>query len=116
MTLLVSPYYRDSVGEIQWLTVPPEYNDSAGVESTRLSFWGSAAVKKLGLTLVTTLAHSDIYAEGADLSRLAQEIEILTGYVSFLSRKEKTYWIYRLSNVLAAIRIAESCEGGVYIG
>ena len=73
MTLLVSPYYRDSVGEIQWLT---------------------AAVKKLGLTHVTTLAHSDIYAEGADLSRLAQEIEILTGYVSFLSRKEKTYLIY----------------------
>ena len=101
---------------IQWLTVPTEYNAFSGVSSTPLSLRGSAAVTTLWLTLVSTLAHSDIYAEGADLSRLAQEIEILTGYVSFLSRKEKTYWIYRLSNVLAAIRIAESCEGGVYIG
>lgn len=117
MTLQVKPYRRDREGDIQWLTVPSEHSDLAGLESSRRSFWGSAAVKQLGLTLVPTLAHGDIYAEDGDLRQLEQEVGVLVGYVSQLSDvTERRYWLFRLSNVQAAIRVAAQHGGGVYLG
>ncbi|MEL6552822.1 MAG: hypothetical protein AAFQ63_05075 [Cyanobacteria bacterium J06621_11] len=120
MTLSVHPYRRNSKGDIEWLSVPSDFSDMAGTENTRWSFWSSSTLKQLGLSLVTTLGQCDIYAEDQDLLTLKQEIERLMTAMSSLCEVnpeiDPDYWRFRLSNVLAAVQVAQACQGGVYIG
>ncbi|MEL6488778.1 MAG: hypothetical protein AAFQ95_02350 [Cyanobacteria bacterium J06621_3] len=124
MTLSVYPYRRTANGDIEWLETPSDFTDLAGLESTRQSFWGSDELKSLGMSLITTLANTDIYAEGCELIRLEEEIKTVEDYLFTLSEsgsasitdKEITYRIERLSNVSAAIEVAKRYQGGVYIG
>jgi hypothetical protein len=118
MTLTVTPYKRLGDGSIVWIDLPEPGADLAGVESTRHTFWGSATAQRLGLVLTPLLRDRDIWAEGADLTRLEHEITILLDHLdAFVGEQE--YWQFRLANIQTAIRLARSIpdgQGGVYIG
>lgn len=117
MTLSVYPYKRNDNLEIEYLTVPPEYSEIAGLEATRWSFWGSNRVRDIGLLQLPKLTSEDIYAEGDELPQLKKEIETLQRRLADIcNEREQEYWQFILSNILAAIQIAEANNGGVYIG
>ena len=117
MTLSVTLYVRNSENELNWLPLPADFNDLAGVESSRLTFWGASKVKQLGLTLLPELAHGDIYAEGIHLQQLERELEILSAHLSELCKPDlQNYWRFRLANIIVAISIAKEHSGGVYFG
>jgi hypothetical protein len=76
----------------------------AGFESTRYTFYGSEESKSLGLTILPTLAHTDIYAEGLDqLNALEAEVRILFDKFG----PSESYWHFRLGNILRAIEAAK---------
>jgi hypothetical protein len=118
MSLIVSPYKRLPDGSTEWLNVANHSAELAGFESTRQTFWGSATTKALGLSLLSTLASGDIWAEGADLDLLEAEIATLSRHLD-LFPDQQAYWRVRLANVITAIQIARdlpAAQGGVYIG
>lgn len=86
-------------------------NDLAGVESARWSFYGSADVRNLGLTLLPTLAHSNLYVMGEELDMLEREVRILHAHIN--SAADAEYWSFRLNNILEALRLAKSVTEGI---
>lgn len=118
MSLIVSAYKRLPDGSVEWLDVADHSNDLAGFESSRRTFWGSDTVKALGLSLLPTLASSDIWAEGADLVLLESEIDTLSSHLDLFPDQQE-YWRVRLANVKTAIQSAKRLsagQGGIYIG
>ncbi len=118
MSLIVSPYQRRADGSIEWIDLPTPGSDLAGVESTRDTFWVSPTAQALGLTLVTTLDQTDVWAEGSNLVLLEREIAILIAHLDLFPGQED-YWRIRLANVQTAIQLAKHVpdnQGGVYIG
>lgn len=99
------------------LAPTPPHNDLAGFESTRLSFYGSEYARSLGLVLLPTLAHGDIYASGDDLAMLEREVRLLLDNLD--PAADRAYWSFRLNNILEAVRVAKAVSDGlgiVYIG
>jgi hypothetical protein len=118
MSLIVSPYKRLPDGSVEWLAMPDHSNQLAGFESTRQTFCGSDTAKALGLSLLPTLALSDIWAEGTDLDRLETEIDTLSAHLDLFPDQQE-YWRLRLANVKSAVQSAKRLpagQGGVYIG
>lgn len=111
MTLSVYACKIRSDGTSENLVPVKPCNDLAGVESARRSFYGSADVRKLGLTLLPTLEHSNLYVMGEELDRLEREVRILHAHIN--SAADAAYWSFRLNNILEALRLAKSVTGGV---
>lgn len=91
--------------------VPTEpHNELAGFESTRWSFYGSEYTRSLGLVLLPTLAHANIHASGDELDVLEREVRILLDHLDFV--EDRTYWSFRLNNILEAVRRAKAVLDG----
>jgi hypothetical protein len=121
MSLLVYAYTRGQDGQVQEVDELPDppSSDLAGFEVTRMDLWGSDAVRALGLELLPTLREGDVYAEGDDLRRLAEEVATLRKSIAGVSAATEYSEVFiaaRLDNIDAAIRIARRVGGGVYIG
>lgn len=120
MTLIVNPYVRDKNQEIEDLEFdddPPRY--MAGFEACRHNLWGHESARSLGLVLLPSLAHQNVYAEGEDLDKLEAEVQKILSNLELLSNSTK----YRADsiefycgNFLLAISRARAACGGVYIG
>lgn len=116
MTLSVSPYIRDAEGNLEWLEMPSGFNELAGTEATRKTFWGSDRLKSLGLNILPGLISADIFAEDTELRVLESEIDnLLINLSSICNDEEFDYWNFRLSNIKEAIRLAKENNGGVCI-
>lgn len=118
MTLVVHAYRRGPTGEMILLDEPPAppHNDLGGFEAWRTHVWGSPVAQDLGLTLLPTLAETDVFAEGPDLDRLDRELDLVLAHLSAFAADPDSLR-FRLENIREAIRLARRVDaGGVYIG
>jgi len=117
MSLLVNVFTRDAEGH--WNVFDDEEGqEHAGFEACRTKLWGSPAAIALGLTLLPTLAHGDLYAEGTEMERLEREISVVLDNLPELARVsgyEEAYIRARAQNILGAVMRAGQVSGGVVI-
>jgi hypothetical protein len=119
MTLMVYPFRRGSDGELIRLEVSREHNDLAGFEVCRTTLWGSEAARALGLTLLPSLADTDVYAEEEDLNRLEIELATLRNALALVVERtgyREDFIRQRVDNIAEAVAVAREQNGGVYIG
>ena len=119
MSLIVNVYQRGEDGAIILLDSPNHSEELAGVEVCRQQLWGAASTRSLGLTLLPSLAESDLYAEGDDLTQLGQEAQTILENVAFLARETgygDEYIAFRTRNILSAVeRAKQVAQGGVVV-
>ncbi|MEM1120920.1 MAG: hypothetical protein AAGJ18_10765 [Bacteroidota bacterium] len=123
MSLLVYPYLRnpddDSIMELNEV-VGDSYSDLFGPESWRYQVWGAKILVEMGCEILPALRQGDIYAEGAKLLQLEQELTDVLHRLEDLAPSLKVdvrSLQYRIQNALEAIRIAKDYpNGGVYLG
>ncbi|MFK7805182.1 MAG: hypothetical protein AB8G95_26350 [Anaerolineae bacterium] len=111
MTLSVIAYLRLEDGSTHDLIEIGSPESMAGVESYRLSFYGSAEMRALGATLLPQLHHTDLWVEKEELNQLKSEVEQALKHFD-----QNESYSHRLKNILAAINLAKEKEGGVHIG
>ncbi|HMY15607.1 MAG TPA: hypothetical protein PKA58_04720 [Polyangium sp.] len=110
--MTVSVYARKVLpdGTTEDLVPAEPRNELAGFESTRQSFYASEHARNLGLTLLPTLAHSNLYLSGDEITRLEWEVRVL---LENLDSADSEYWSFRLHNILEAIRLAKTVAEGI---
>jgi len=115
IAVTLSVYARKMLPDGTMVDLAPTepYNELAGFESTRLSFYGSAYVRSMGLVLLPKLAHANIHVSGDELELLEREVRILLDKLDSAELRE--YWSFRLKNILEAIRLAKAVSDGVGI-
>lgn len=118
MSLSVFPYRRTGPGTLEYLEVEATAGNPSlfGFERCRTSLWGAPCVEELGAVLLPRLAKRDIYAEGPDLEVLRKEAEHLLANRSSIAAATgyaEDFIEFRLGNLLLAIQLAASVEGGV---
>ena len=116
MTLTVNAYKRE--GE-KTSFVEVDYSETlAGIEICRTALWGHEAARSLGLTLLPSLAETDIWVEGDDLDRLEWEVQTILANLGRLEKETgcgADYIQVRSGNILRAIARARGVGGGVVI-
>lgn len=118
MSLLVHAYTRSGSKPD---FVPIEHSEElAGFEVCRRTLWGHPFVASLGLSLLPSLAHTDVCCEGEEsLAQLSAEVELLIARcesVSAATSFDTEFILHRCRNILGAIRRARELDGGVIIG
>lgn len=104
MTLSVDALRRDNDGS--WVELPLTSN-LAGLERTRVTFFGSPWARSLGLELLPRLrTESQLWVSGKELGELRAEVETLLRAIS--GRDDEEYWAHRLGNIAEAITVAAS--------
>lgn len=106
-------------------TPMPPYSELAGFESWRWTVWGSAPVRRLGLTILPSLADGDVYASGVRLDELEAEVRQLERVLRAVVDELEASGVHivanadpyetvreRLANIAAAIRLARALPGG----
>jgi hypothetical protein len=116
MTLCVDTYIYDENGERKYLDVESSKN-LAGIEACRHTFYGSDFVKKLNLKRLYSLKEGDLWVEGEELIELETEINtFLLNLDNFVKRKDdKSYFEFRLQNILDAVKKAKEIGGGIVV-
>jgi hypothetical protein len=118
MSLLVNVYKRLPGGGIELVEPEHHHQELAGFESYRRRLYGSSAARSLGLQLLPTLEHCDIYAEGADVDRLRAEAELALTNIELFEAETGTTGENlrpRFENIIDAARKAVAISGGVVI-
>lgn len=118
MTLSVHAYRRSEAGEMEFIDPIDSTEELAGFESFRKTFYGGATARSFGLQLLTSLAESNVYAEGQLLAILEAEANvILQNIEQFVpeARAEIDTLQFRVQNILRAIARARQFQGGVVI-
>lgn len=118
MTLSVNVYTRNDTGAMQIVEPAEGLHELAGFESYRHGLYGSEAARSLGFVLLPTLAASDIYAEGEQVTQLQREAEIALANIARFELEARTtaeHLRSRFQNIIRACKHAASIGGGVVI-
>ena len=117
MSLTVNTYRKLPDGNMDFIEVPHS-EEVAGFEHCRHELWGHESVRALGLSLLPSLAHTDIYADSESVAQLESETQQIIAHVAEIAEATQyraDFITYRCQNILGAIRRAREIGGGVVI-
>ncbi len=90
----------------------------AGFEHCRHELWGARAVRSLGCILLPSLATQNVYAQGADLTQLAAECDLIISHLPTIAAATgflEDFIRFRTENIAEAVRQASTLEHGMVV-